>query len=83
MNTNFERITLTVSEHLLSAFINGDESGLDQGDVDSISEFLAGYKQCHAICPDDLDVSFERCEITGMMSNCVELDFDVVNGGAQ
>lgn len=84
MNTKYERTIYTVSESLLSAFINGDESGLEQSDVDAITLFLMRFERCHALRPNDTEASFSRCQITGLMSNCVELTFDVIAiGGAQ
>jgi hypothetical protein len=67
-----KRIELNISTHLLSAFINGDESGLDDSDKSAIDELINSYNTFHVYCPDEnAQVDFYRCDVTGFFSDVV------------
>ena len=79
----FDSYTYTISAHLLSAIINGDETGLDDDESDSLSDFLANLPapNGHWDC-DDADYSdFGRCEVMGLMSDVVVCRYMVPIGG--
>ena len=70
--------TLNISEHLMSALINGDDSGLESDDLKALDEAIEFYgPKFHVICPSDFEASFMECDITGMYSNCIECDVEV------
>lgn len=64
-----------VGSELVCALINGDVSGLEQWEEESLESFEAnqteGINNFHWSTGHDIE--FDKCEITGFMGNCVEL----------
>lgn len=67
------RITeYTISEHFLSALFNGDESGLDDSEGKALNSWLNSFNHNNGHWSyDDQESEFKRCEVTGLMSDCV------------
>lgn len=70
-----ETVDYLVLSHFLPYIINGDGSGLDDGEQEAVDEFEAeayrwaserpGFKSCHwSVDNDDCGDDFGRCEIT-------------------
>ena len=71
-------ISIPISTHLLTAFLNSDLSGLseaDEADIDLALKEHGGY--FHVICPNDYTPTFRVCSITRMWSDCVVVDVQV------
>lgn len=69
----------TISEHLLSAIINDDYSGLDNDEENELNRFLSTanlYKNATWDIPEG-EPNFAQCDITGLHANCfnVKLHF--------
>ena len=75
---NFDEYTYTIGDHFLSALINGDISGLEGHEIGDLERFLDSdifLKGHWAIPNSDWEASFDRCDISGLMSNCVLVSF--------
>lgn len=75
MDTDF--IEYTVCDHFLPALINGDESGLEQEDVDALHAWMGreGFdtRKGHFDTDSDEEPSFAYCDIAGLLGNTVTL----------
>lgn len=67
--------TRTISQFFLSALINGDDSGMGDNEIKQLDDWLNKNNYGRALCPDNFETDFRRCEITGLYSNCVDVDF--------
>jgi len=65
----------SISEYFLSALVNGDYSGLSDGDELLIDNFMNDNGYADVLMPDDTEASFMVCEICNLYSNCVEVQF--------
>ena len=72
-----------IAEHYLSALINCDYSGLSDSDTAELDRFEAaaikeamkhGTPQGFTIGGDE-EPSFERCDVSGLLANCVPVSF--------
>lgn len=79
----FDSYTYTISAHFLSAIINGDETGLDDDESDSLSDFLSNLPASngHWDCDDADSFDFARCDVMGLMSAVVVCQYMVPIGG--
>ena len=68
---------LKISSHFLSYLINADDSGLEADDKQIIDDYWQANNLGHAICPVELEHDFDRCDITGLMSDIVELEVEL------
>jgi hypothetical protein len=67
-----KRIELTMAEHLVCAFINADNSGLEPDDIQAIEKAIEDYGPCfHVYMPDNMETDFTWCDLTGLMSECL------------
>lgn len=68
----FEFRQYTIGSHFLSAIINDDWTGLTDGEDKDLRRFT--YTQVGEFWttdPDDEEARFAKCEVTGLMCNCV------------
>jgi hypothetical protein len=82
VSQDFKTYEFTVSQHYLSALINGDESGLDKSDRALIADFLGQFEGSTSVClaevedyqtgekVEQIDPEFRRCQISGLKSDC-------------
>ncbi len=66
----------TISEHLLSAIINDDYSGLDNDEENELNRFLSianHYENATWSMPEHEDPHFAQCDITGLHANCFDV----------
>ena len=63
-----------IGQHFLPALVNEDLTGLDDSDLAAYEAFVehrGGY-----ICSiTSEELSFARCDISGLMGDCFEIDF--------
>jgi len=76
LNDYFE---FTISEHLVSALINGDYSGLNSAESKELDSFVSQYSDYKNATWDVVsdEGNFIDCDVTGLFSNChnVKLHF--------
>ena len=76
---NFDEYTYTIGDHFLPSLINGDDTGLDDHDIEQLELFLNCDRHTsagHWAIPDsDQYPDLDRCDITGLLSNCVQVSF--------
>ena len=74
---NFDKYTYTIGDHFLPALINGDISGLTDHDIDDLERFLSSdvFLKGHWSVPDCQESDFARCDISGLLSTCVDMSF--------
>ena len=63
----------TVAEHWLSAIINGDYTGLSDEEENQLNDWLDDNQEMASHWSDGESMGFDRCEITGLMSDCIKL----------
>lgn len=67
----------TICQHFLPALINGDESGLEQEDVDALAAWMAreefDLRVGHFDTDSDEESSFALCDVTGLRGDTVTL----------
>lgn len=61
--------TCLIAEYFVCAIEYGDISGLDDKEEKSINDWLENYSNCIFEYGESSD--FAKCEITGLMSDCV------------
>ena len=73
-----KRIELTMSVHLITAMVNSDESGLNEEDIKAIDRAIKYHGPVfHIYCPDETETDFTRCDLTGLISDCLTVTVDV------
>jgi hypothetical protein len=73
-------IEMTISSHFLTAFINADDSGFSREDIDLMAETIKKYgPYFHVVCPENTETNFERCDISGLFSDCLKCEVEVSN----
>jgi hypothetical protein len=70
-----------VADHWGSAIINGDYSGLSDDEEIQLNEWLDANQEAGAHWDIGDSLGFDKCEISGMMSDCVQLIQNVVYRG--
>lgn len=63
--------TCTIAEHFICAIEYGDMSGLDDKEESQVNDWLDNYPYCTLVY--SAARGFTRCEITGLMGNCVNV----------
>jgi hypothetical protein len=63
----------TVAEHWLPAIINGDYTGLTDGEEIELNNWLDANQEAGAHWDTDGYISFDKDEIGGLMADCVSL----------
>lgn len=71
--------TMTIGTHFLSPIYNADLSGLEGSDLEDAEKLINDIGTgCVSIVNDDPETGYEaffaRCEVTGLMSDCVEIE---------
>lgn len=61
--------TCTIAQHFICAIEYGDMSGLDDDEESSVCAWLENYPSCTFEYGEYAE--FAKCEITGLMSDCV------------
>jgi hypothetical protein len=76
----FDKHTYNVAQHYLSAIIDGDYSGLSDGEESHLEAFLAlttkqlpGGVVHHWVCENISDTCFSMCDVSGFYADCVRL----------
>jgi len=79
LNDYFE---FDISEHLISALINGDYSGLDNDEEKLLSDFVSQYSDYKNATWDveSEEGHFIDCDVTGLFSNCFDVKLHFTNG---
>jgi hypothetical protein len=76
--TKFEKVTYTISAHLLGALINDDYSGLNESEELNLNYFTRDldntYEQYHFSCNNDEQPFFAKCELLNLGSDCITLE---------
>jgi len=83
MKNQIEYYDFIISQHFLSALINGDFSGLSDSDNKDLlkfeskkQEFLPeNFSHGHWSYDSEEEPSFRRCQITGLLSDCIEIEY--------
>ena len=70
-------ITMSISQHLLSALLNSDDSGLSPDDIEAIADILKEYSHFHVRVPNETQTSFKKCEIIKLLSDCIDCEVEV------
>jgi hypothetical protein len=73
----FMNRTFNISNHFITALVNSDESGLEASDSIALNEFVVRNKIKHTICPDNTETNFSRDQVTGLMSDCLEVTCEI------
>jgi hypothetical protein len=63
----------TVSEHLLPAITEGDYSDLTDAQMDELDVWLDANQEAGAHWDTDGHIRMDKCEVTGIMNDCVSL----------
>lgn len=63
--------TCTIAQHFVCAIEYGDMSGLDDKEESLVCAWLDNYPYCTFVY--SASVEFTRCEITGLMADCIEV----------
>jgi hypothetical protein len=74
--------TLSVAGSFLPAFINDDNSGLNQDQIDRVQEFVRELESRISVYHEKftfsfstgLDSSFSRCEVCDFHADCYDVD---------
>ena len=68
----FDYYQYSISEHLASAIINGDESGLSPEEISDLNAFMdeLPVKNGHFDVMGD-ESNFARCEVSGLHADCL------------
>ena len=61
----------TIAEYFICAIEYGDYSGLDDKEESQLNEWLENYRYC--IFEYGNRDEFTRCEITGLMTTCINV----------
>jgi len=69
--------TATVGQHFASPIEYGDMTGLTDHEEAQVNRWLSAYPNATFKWGEESE--FARCEITGLMSNCVEVEIYVLN----
>ena len=70
--TNMQLIEeATIAEHLVCAIEYNDMTGLDDKEESQLNDWLADYPSCMFEYGES--VEFAKCEITGLMGNCINV----------
>jgi hypothetical protein len=72
----------TVGSHFLSAIINADCSGLDDSDERALNDFIANLPPAAVGGTwdvEDYETHFNRCEVTDLHSDCVNVSLHFYN----
>ena len=74
----------TIGSHFLSAIINADCSGLTDEDERQLDDFLANLPPAAVggvweLQDDEYETDFARCEVTDLMSDCVNVNLHFHN----
>ena len=78
METKTKRIELRIAQHLVTALVNADESGLESDDIKAIDNAIELYgPYFHVHCPSETETNFERCDLTGLASDCLTCTVEV------
>ena len=72
-----KKIELNISENLMSAFVNGDESGLNESDVKAIQAYLKKYEYFNVLMPENTETNFVRCDVSKLLDDCVLCEVEV------
>ena len=82
LNDYFE---FTISEHLISALINGDYSGLNDEEGKLLDSFVIQYKDYKNATFDVVseEAHFIDCDVTGLFSNCYDVKLHFTNEAIQ
>jgi len=63
--------TCTIAEYFVCSIAYGDMSGLDDEEENQVNDWLDNYPYCMFEYGEV--VEFAKCEITGLMGNCVNV----------
>jgi len=76
-----KKYTYTIADHFLPAIVNGDITGLEDNEEALLNGFLDSiYRENSHFATSSEESNFARCEVTGLHSNCVELEQIVMTG---
>ena len=75
----------TISEHLISALINGDFSGLNSEEKKLLNDFVSQYSDYKNATFDvtSEEGHFIDCDVTGLFSNCYDVKLHFTNEAIQ
>ena len=78
LNDFFE---FTISEHLISALINADYSGLNDEEEKLLNDFMSQYSDYKNATWDVVSENghFIDCDVTGLFSNCYDVKLHFTN----
>jgi len=62
---------VTIAEYFICAIEYGDFSELNDEEESQLDDWLDNYPYCIFECGDSEE--FERCEITGLMTTCINV----------
>ena len=71
----------TVAEYWLPAIIDGDYTGLTDGEEKKVNDWLDANQEAGAHWDTDGHIRFDKDEISGLMADCVQLIQHVVYRG--
>lgn len=72
MNTKMKPIdTMYIAECFFCNIEYDDYTGLTEWEIEQLEAWLKGYPNCYFEYGDSSE--FERCNITGLMGNCIEV----------
>lgn len=71
----------TISEHLISALINGDYSGLNNEEEKLLNSFISEYSDYKNATWDitSEEGHFIDCDVTGLFSTCYDVKLHFTN----
>lgn len=64
-----------IAAHFLPAIINGDTTGLEDGEEKELDEFLERVGAGVWACDSDELLEFVQDEVTGLWADCFEVNF--------
>ena len=72
--SDWDYYTFPIAEHFAPAMINGDYSGLSDGESDQLDEFLSSFGKGHWDIGND-DEDYRTCDVCGLYSKTVQMQF--------
>ena len=69
--------TYIISNNLVTALVNSDESGLDDAESRQLAEWVIDNKINHTYMPDQAETTFRKCAVKGLDSDWVEVECEL------
>jgi hypothetical protein len=79
LNIATKLIELNIGQSFLTAFINADDSGLNEQDLEDIERAIENYGAHFHVRMPEGESHFSRCAISGKFDDCYTCEVEVSN----